>query len=272
MYEEGNFHVAFARLDAKVQQCYVDWLLEHSRPESLETLCEWVTHKLEGMRHTNRLRIGLEDRRKVTDGKKTNASQNSSVTVPPGPAVVSNPAGHKEGTSLAKKEDASAVSSGSSCCPLCMKPHLIHLCPILKALTSPDSRQQLIVSNKLCFNCLSSDHIVTDCTNPNSCDSCPHKHHTLLHGTRPGRSRQNPRQAQPSQQEDGPRTEAPKMQAMSRNNTTSPGEPGELDDDEMISLGIVPIEVFNTHTRRSVVINALIDNGAQDCFLTTWAA
>ncbi len=75
--EEGNFHVAFACLDAKVQQHYVDWLLEHGRPESLETLCEWETHKLEGICCTNHLRIGLDDRKKITDNKKTNASQSS---------------------------------------------------------------------------------------------------------------------------------------------------------------------------------------------------
>ncbi len=89
--------------------------------------------------------------------------------------------------------------------------------------------------------------MVTDCSKPNSCDSCPQKHHSLLHGAHSDRNRQAPRKPQSSQQEDGPKVEVPKVQAMSSANAVSSGESGDQDEDEIISLGVLSLSKSSTN-------------------------
>jgi len=70
------------------------------------------------------------------------------------------------------------VSSG--CCSVCQQSHSIFACPTLRQ--SPvTERFRLIKSKKLCFNCLSPAHTVTECTSIQRCKLCNSKHHTLLH-------------------------------------------------------------------------------------------
>ena len=44
-------------------------------------------------------------------------------------------------------------------------------------------QRELVKKNKLCFNCLSSDHMISQCQSKHSCklSGCNKRHHTLLH-------------------------------------------------------------------------------------------
>ena len=67
-------------------------------------------------------------------------------------------------------------------CWFCRDSHKISDCTVLKA-TPVDDRRELVKKNKSCFNCLSSDHMISQCRSRHSCKvSGCHKHqHTLLH-------------------------------------------------------------------------------------------
>ncbi len=94
----------------------------------------------------------------------------------------------------------------------------------------------------------------------------------MLHGAHSSRKRQTHGKPLSPQGETGPGSSEPKVQAMSSANAASSGDSDDPDENDLVSLGIIPVQSFNKNTQRSVVINALIENGAQYCFLSTWAA
>ena len=67
-------------------------------------------------------------------------------------------------------------------CWFCRDSHKISDCTVLKA-TPVDDRREFVKKNKLCFNCLSSDHMISQCRSKHSCkvSGCNKRHHTLLH-------------------------------------------------------------------------------------------
>ena len=66
-------------------------------------------------------------------------------------------------------------------CWFCRDTHKISDCTLLKA-TSVDDRRQLVKKNKLCFSCLSSDHMISQYRSKHSCkfSGCNKRHHTPL--------------------------------------------------------------------------------------------
>lgn len=67
-------------------------------------------------------------------------------------------------------------------CHLCASgPHKLSLCP--KFLKSDTSKRYTIVKElKLCFSCLSSSHLTSDCTSVYRCRTCgSSRHHSMLH-------------------------------------------------------------------------------------------
>ena len=46
---------------------------------------------------------------------------------------------------------------------------------------SPDVWKEKVKSKRLCFNCLSGEHTVTQCHSRRRCKRCQSRHHTLLH-------------------------------------------------------------------------------------------
>ena len=71
-------------------------------------------------------------------------------------------------------------------CWFCRDSHKISDCTVLKA-TPVDDRRELVEKNKLCFNCLSSNHMISQCQSKYSCkvSGCNKRHHTLLHRETP---------------------------------------------------------------------------------------
>jgi hypothetical protein len=62
----------------------------------------------------------------------------------------------------------------------CGNGHRIIDCDGFKA-KSLKERNAVVRSNKLCFNCLYKGYFSSDCKQSSRCDSCPGKHHRLLH-------------------------------------------------------------------------------------------
>lgn len=65
-------------------------------------------------------------------------------------------------------------------CALCEGEHPISGCERFADLT-PEQRTEKVKELKICFNCLSKNHFLPQCTSKYSCRICKHKHHTLLH-------------------------------------------------------------------------------------------
>lgn len=64
-------------------------------------------------------------------------------------------------------------------CVLCKQSHRIHACKIFKELLVELRRNEAKRLN-LCYNCLSSNHMLQKCTSRN-CKHCAKRHQTLLH-------------------------------------------------------------------------------------------
>ena len=70
-------------------------------------------------------------------------------------------------------------------CCLCEGEHKVSYCSKLKSLPV-EERLSLIKQHKLCFNCLSNDHMIDKCQSKFTCreEGCGKRHHTLLHRPR----------------------------------------------------------------------------------------
>ena len=67
-------------------------------------------------------------------------------------------------------------------CLKCGDRHPVWRCKEYKKL-SPQSRFQLLMGKRLCYNCMKDGHVSTNCTSKNAClaPECKQKHHTSLH-------------------------------------------------------------------------------------------
>ncbi|XP_077261644.1 heterogeneous nuclear ribonucleoprotein L isoform X3 [Temnothorax americanus] len=64
-------------------------------------------------------------------------------------------------------------------CDCCNGTHFVVMCPKFRQLSQGD-RQKLVISRRLCFNCLGR-HNVRSCKSSRGCKKCTHRHHTMLH-------------------------------------------------------------------------------------------
>ena len=65
-------------------------------------------------------------------------------------------------------------------CPKCQECHRLYMCDQFKGL-NVDARQNFVKTKHLCFNCLLSNHTVSDCKSPVNCRYCGKRHNSLLH-------------------------------------------------------------------------------------------
>lgn len=86
---------------------------------------------------------------------------------------------------LIRKSFQSLVSKGKAMdtriCVLCNgNNHTIHTCPQFLEL-SIKNRIEKVKVLELCYNCLSKNHMVSNCTSKRNCNVCGRRHHSLLH-------------------------------------------------------------------------------------------
>ncbi|XP_062699619.1 uncharacterized protein LOC134284635 [Aedes albopictus] len=74
---------------------------------------------------------------------------------------------------------ASTSGSGSKC-PACNQDHTLLRCAKFNRFSNSE-RQQLVLSKRLCHNCLRSDHMVRNCPSNYRCKHCNKRHHSMLH-------------------------------------------------------------------------------------------
>ncbi|KAL4143988.1 hypothetical protein QTP88_006233 [Uroleucon formosanum] len=67
-------------------------------------------------------------------------------------------------------------------CAFCNEAHTIYRCVAFQQITV-EKRRDFVSTNKLCFSCLSTMHMINKCSSKSSCRICQKRHHTLLHLT-----------------------------------------------------------------------------------------
>ena len=87
----------------------------------------------------------------------------------------------------AKSPPHSRSSSSVAKCPLCKENHRLFKCPQFLSF-DVNKRKEFAKGNKLCFNCLRDNHMLSQCKDPTRCSQCKGNHNTLLHGAPSGRS------------------------------------------------------------------------------------
>lgn len=78
-----------------------------------------------------------------------------------------------------RSQHSFAATVVKNTCPQCNADHTIYQCDEFKALI-PAERFEAAKKNKLCINCLRSNHRVLDCTG-SPCRKCKKRHNVLLH-------------------------------------------------------------------------------------------
>lgn len=63
---------------------------------------------------------------------------------------------------------------------MCCKYHALKVCPKFLQMT-PEKRNQMVLREAYCINCLARSHRFRDCQSRNMCRKCNRPHHTLLH-------------------------------------------------------------------------------------------
>jgi hypothetical protein len=122
-------------------------------------------------------------------------------------------------------------------CTLCSgQTHLYRLCPAFQKLT-PKERRNHLATNKKCFRCFRSGHVVSSCQSNITCKNCKEKHHTLVCTK--------------------VKEEVQQQQRLDTQNLKDPPA----------RLPIVGVLLENPKTHKRVQTNALLDTGAQRTFV-----
>ena len=77
---------------------------------------------------------------------------------------------------------ASNATRPTPLCAACLRPHRLFFCDVFKRMP-PQARRDLVVANRLCFNCLLPGHHAGICKKPSICSvpGCGQKHTKFIH-------------------------------------------------------------------------------------------
>ena len=147
--------------------------------------------------------------------------------------------------------------------------HKTSACTVLKA-TPVDDQRQLVKKNKLCFNCLSSDQMITQCRSKHSCkvSGSNKPHHTLLHqetstGNSKTLTKNDPKTQTLNTGNTPPNTESlPPQTANSETPGASDNNQNAFNSTDNISTLLQIVPVITKNGDKSVKANVLLDSGS----------
>ena len=163
-------------------------------------------------------------------------------------------------------------------CSLCEGRHAFWKCETYKSL-SDQKKFDTVKKSKRCFNCLSSDHPLTQCTSKATCFRCHERHHTSLHDfyeAKKAKDSENPEKEKGEEgrtEDDERKTEKKDINVVGGKADEAKGSNDELHTKATMTsshrstyLWVVPIEI---HGPKGDVIttHALLDNCSQRSLL-----
>lgn len=163
----------------------------------------------------------------------------------------SSPATSKQNSSGPKRSSylANSNTPANVTCAHCSEAHSIYRCPTFQSL---DSRTRLALvqgRKQMCTNCLRTNHVIDKCISKMSCTVCGLRHHTLLHI--------NP---------------APSSASATTGANVTAHAHAAVPNRDLVLLGTCQVRACNTAAGTQCTIRALVDSGAQDCFITSACA
>lgn len=129
-------------------------------------------------------------------------------------------------------------------CEFCSDVHKLCFCKEF-AKQECAKRREFVLKNRICFNCLGSNHSAYECKSQNTCRVCKKRHHSLLHMTTEKPKEQNP-----------PEDVSPVVTCLST-----------LEKPKQVLLATALVNA-ESRTGEFQVIRALLDQGSQACFVT----
>ncbi|XP_059224813.1 uncharacterized protein LOC131997647 [Stomoxys calcitrans] len=165
--------------------------------------------------------------------------------------------GTNTGTTSQKSQSYMVKSDATPrACRVCQKNHALRQCSKFISMSLTEKRE-FIAQHKICENCLSYGHKVTDCRIKKLCQECNQTHHTLLH-SRPDRNEpQNPSSYHiATQEEEEPSSFHPPMDEVQMNFS-------ESGHGTILPTALIDLE----HLGNRFTIRAFLDQGSQETFI-----
>lgn len=163
--------------------------------------------------------------------------------------------------------NASIPNQYSVTCIHCGEQHNIFKCSKFQTLSIPE-KNKIVFKQKLCKNCLRPNHNVNQCFSKSSCSVCGKRHHSLLHDGGGSAVAVPSVSCEVTDGSDGSSViEPPFVKETSVTSNTHLGH-----SRAMVLLGtcIVRVRGYDPGcSTQPILARALIDSGAQDCFMTS---
>ena len=146
-----------------------------------------------------------------------------------------------------------SVRGDPAACTLCQGDHGLGKCSKFREMT-PQERKAFLIQERRCFLCFQRGHGVTRCQFKFSCMHCGKRHHTLIHGA----EKTVAGQTLLTLEEESEDWEGA-VESLSFGMVTAPA-PGP-NFVQRVSLRTAPVLVVNPVTGKSVLTNAMLDDG-----------
>lgn len=185
-----------------------------------------------------------------------------------GPSLETKPGWNPDSSSQEEQDAAGAYAAAvypntanrfPDCVCCGFSHHAIYKCPLFHAYKLAD-RYKVIKTKRLCVNCLRPNHSVEKCLSKSSCSKCMARHHSLLHDLENANSSNASLDSEQSAPSGNPAI------TMSSTSTSVPAQHNR----SVVVLGTCEVRARGPDGEQ--IIRALIDSGAQDCFMTSACA
>ncbi|XP_073816804.1 uncharacterized protein [Musca autumnalis] len=154
-------------------------------------------------------------------------------------------------------------------CQYCQKPHLLRNCPKF-LIKNINDRIHVVKVTNTCYNCLLTDHGVSECKSKFNCRHCNLRHHTLLHkGNEPQTSFETPLDVRPSTSTQALTTTLQSTPNIEPKNLTSlalrdENRPQSKSEETLLFTALVEVE----SNGQRFEARAIIDSGSQSTFIS----
>uniref|UniRef100_A0A2H1WI74 SFRICE_041182 n=1 Tax=Spodoptera frugiperda TaxID=7108 RepID=A0A2H1WI74_SPOFR len=153
-----------------------------------------------------------------------------------------------------------ATKTSSMLCEYCSESHKLCFCKKF-ANQSVDDRREFVAKNKICFNCLGSNHTIYDCKKQMSCRICKKRHHSLLHLNRDANTGMDSLVQDTATKSAVDNNSTDDSQIVACLSTGKIAKPSQV----LLATALIKAE---SKTGQFMTVRALLDQGSQACFIT----
>lgn len=239
--------LALSKLDSQTRKLFE--MSKHSEIPTYQEIVEFVKNQ----------------RKALSSLSKTSQTSSTKLSVSSNGAYRSKSVPQSFVTNNSSGGNKKPYKSLAGNCTICKQLHSIFQCSDFLRLT-PHERYSLAKEKKLCLNCLSSIHKISDCKSTNVCNICRSRHHSLLHFDKSCSVNNNNDRENISSSSQTPSNEMSENLSTHNFCSTSSGEISQDNCTTLLSTAVVNIMSDSGEYKPA---RFLIDNGSQAHFITT---